>query len=177
MVNDLWCRNKTESPLWMYTQGYAAWRMLVSRSLVTIHYGITLMCYPRRSFPWNNFYVVWQNWSSHICHHCWINRVYYLDVFFNDFTTNLEVSKKIKTYIYLIMWEKTYLLMCGLFSLTLVVTLHIQVPFLSFVVKVKPWSFLVLEDNWLVLKMEIDFPYCWNAGVCSFTLLFNPCIP
>jgi hypothetical protein len=33
-----------------------------------------------------------------------------------------------------------------------------------------------LRDNWLVLKMEIDFPCCWDAGVCSFTLLFNPCI-
>jgi hypothetical protein len=22
--------------------------------------------------------------------------------------------------------------------------------------------------------MEIDFPYYWNAGVCSFALLFNP---
>jgi hypothetical protein len=44
-INDLWCRSKTESPLWMDTQGYAAWRMLVSRSLVMIHYGTTLMCY------------------------------------------------------------------------------------------------------------------------------------
>jgi hypothetical protein len=33
------------------------------------------------------------------------------------------------------------------FLLTLVVTAHIQVPFASFVVKVKPWSFLVLRDN------------------------------
>jgi hypothetical protein len=32
----------------MYTQGYAAWRMLVSRSLVMIHYGTTLICY----LPW-----------------------------------------------------------------------------------------------------------------------------
>jgi hypothetical protein len=28
----------------MYTQGYAAWRMLVSMSLVMIHCGTTLMC-------------------------------------------------------------------------------------------------------------------------------------
>jgi hypothetical protein len=28
----------------MYTQGYAAWRMLVSMSLVMIRYGTTLMC-------------------------------------------------------------------------------------------------------------------------------------
>jgi hypothetical protein len=38
-------------------------------------------------------------------------------------------------------------------------------------------SFLVLRDNWLALKMEICFPRCWSAGVCSFSLLFNPCIP
>jgi hypothetical protein len=44
-------------------------------------------------------------------------------------------------------------------------------------VKVKPRSFLVLENNWLALKMKICFPCCWNAGVCSFALLFNPCIP
>jgi hypothetical protein len=44
-------------------------------------------------------------------------------------------------------------------------------------VKVKPWSFLVLRDNWLVLKMEICFLCCWNTGVCLFALLFNPCIP
>jgi hypothetical protein len=43
MIKDLWCRSETESPLWMYTQGYAAWRMLVSRSLVMIHCGTTLM--------------------------------------------------------------------------------------------------------------------------------------
>jgi hypothetical protein len=44
-------------------------------------------------------------------------------------------------------------------------------------VKVKPRSFLVLENNWLALKMKICFPCYWNAGVCSFALLFNPCIP
>jgi hypothetical protein len=44
MIKDLWCRSETESPLWMYTQGYAAWRMLVSRSLVMIHYRTTLIC-------------------------------------------------------------------------------------------------------------------------------------
>jgi hypothetical protein len=26
-------------------------------------------------------------------------------------------------------------------------------------------------------QMEIGFLCCWDAGVCSFTLLFNPCIP
>ena len=46
-----------------------------------------------------------------------------------------------------------------------------------FCVKVKPWSFLVLKNSWLALKMEICFPCCWDAGVCSFALLFNPCMP
>jgi hypothetical protein len=44
-------------------------------------------------------------------------------------------------------------------------------------VKVKPWSFLVLRNNWLALKMEICFPCYWDAGVCSFAPLFNPYIP
>jgi hypothetical protein len=44
-IKDLWCRSETESLLWMRTQDCATRRMLVSRSLVMIHYGITLMCY------------------------------------------------------------------------------------------------------------------------------------
>jgi hypothetical protein len=58
MVKDLWYCCETESLLWMCTQDFAAWRMSVSRSLVMIHYGITLMCYLPLTFPWNNFYVV-----------------------------------------------------------------------------------------------------------------------
>jgi hypothetical protein len=65
-INDLWYRRETESPLWMYTQGYAAWRMLVSRSLVMILYGITLICYLSWTFPWNNFYVVCQVIKQHL---------------------------------------------------------------------------------------------------------------
>jgi hypothetical protein len=44
MVKDLWYRSETESLLCMRTQDFAAWRMLVSRSLVMIHCGTTLMC-------------------------------------------------------------------------------------------------------------------------------------
>jgi hypothetical protein len=62
------------------------------------------------------------------------------------------------------------------FLLILVVTTHTSSLYIL-CVKVKPWSFLVSRDNWLALKMEICFPYCWDAGVCSFALLFNPCIP
>jgi hypothetical protein len=66
--------------------------------------------------------------------------------------------------------------MCGLFSLDVVVTAHIQVLFASFVAKSEALKLLVLRDNRLVLKIEIDFPCCWDVGVCSFALLFNPCI-
>jgi hypothetical protein len=66
MVKDLWYRGETESLLWMYTKDSAAWRMLVSRSLVMIHCGTTLMC----DLPWtpslNNFYVVCQVIKPHL---------------------------------------------------------------------------------------------------------------
>jgi hypothetical protein len=45
LMIDLWCRGETESLLWMRTQGCATRRMLLSRSLVMIHYGTTLICY------------------------------------------------------------------------------------------------------------------------------------
>jgi hypothetical protein len=69
------------------------------------------------------------------------------------------------------------LLMCGLLSLYFGGD-YTHTSFIYVLcVKVKPWSFLVSRDNWLALKMVICFPYCWDAGVCSFALLFNPCIP
>jgi hypothetical protein len=61
------------------------------------------------------------------------------------------------------------------FLLILVVTTHTSSLYIL-CVKVKPWSFLVSRDNWLALNMEICFPRYWSAGVCSFALLFNPCI-
>ena len=66
MVKNLWYRGETESLLWMCTQDFAAWRMSVSRSLVMIHYGITLMCYLPLTFPWNNFYVVCEEIKQHL---------------------------------------------------------------------------------------------------------------
>jgi hypothetical protein len=66
MVNDLWCHSETESLLWMRTHDCATRRMLVSRSLVMIHYGIALMCYLPLIFPWNNFYVVCRVIKQHI---------------------------------------------------------------------------------------------------------------
>jgi hypothetical protein len=142
MGNDLWCRSETESPLWMYTQGYAAWRLLVSRSLVMIHYGITLMCYLPSTFPWNNFFVVCQVIKQHL--------------------SSLFDQKGIP------------LSMCGLFSLDLGSDYLYKFP-LRPLWKVKPWSFLVSRDNRLAIKIVICFPCCWDAGVCSFALLFNPC--
>jgi hypothetical protein len=143
-INDLWYRYKTESPLWMYTQGYAAWRMLVSRSLVMIHYGTTLMCYLPSTFSWNNFYVVCQMIKQHLSWR-WIKK-------------GIPLSCVVS------------------FLLILVVTTHTSSLYV-FRVKVTPWSFLMSKDNWLALKMGICFPCCWNAGVYSFALLFNPCIP
>jgi hypothetical protein len=70
-INDLWCRSETESPLWMYMQGYAAWRMLVSKSLVMIHCGIT----PMYDLPWTpplkRFRCCLSKWPSNICHLRW----------------------------------------------------------------------------------------------------------
>jgi hypothetical protein len=139
-INDLWCRSETESPLWMYTQGYAAWRMLVSRSLVMIHYGITLMCYLPSTLPWNNFYVVCQ-----------------------------VIKQQLST----LSDQKDIPLLCVVFFiLILVVTTHTSSLYIL-CVEVKPWSFLVSRDNRLALNMEIYFPCCWDAGVCSFALLYS----
>jgi hypothetical protein len=144
MDKNLWYHDKTESLLWMCTQDFAAWCMPVSRSLVMIHYGITLMCYLPLTFPWDNFYVVCEEIKQHLS--------FPLD-------------------------QKGIPLPCVvLFLLILVVTTHTSSLYIL-CVKVKPWSFLVLENNWLALKIEICFPCCWNARVCTFALLFNPCIP
>jgi hypothetical protein len=141
MINDLWCPVETESPLWMYTQGCATRRRLVSRSLVRIHYGTTLISW---TFPWNDFDVVCRRDQAK----------FIISVGSKDIPFSFVVS----------------------FLLILVVTTHTNSLYVL-CVKVKPWSFLVLENNWLALKLEIDFPCCWDAGVCSFVLLFNPCIP
>jgi hypothetical protein len=94
MNKDLWCRSETESPLWMYTQGYAAWRMLVSRSLVMIHYGTTLICYISWTFPLKRILCRLLKQSNNICHHCWIKRVYNSNVFLGKFSTHSEISNK-----------------------------------------------------------------------------------
>jgi hypothetical protein len=45
----------------MYMQGYAAWRMRVSKSLAMIHYGTTLIYYFSWTFPCNDFSVVYRS--------------------------------------------------------------------------------------------------------------------
>jgi hypothetical protein len=100
-INDLWYHGETESLLWMCTQDSAAWRMLVSKSLVMIHCGTTPMC---------NL-----SWTPSL--------KWFLCCLWNDQATSIIVvgSKGRTTF------------MCGLFSLTLMVTTLIQVPFISFV--------------------------------------------
>jgi hypothetical protein len=62
------------------------------------------------------------------------------------------------------------------FLLILVVTTHTSSLYIL-CVKVKPWSFLVLAKQLISSQMGIDFPSCWDAGVCSFTLLLIHVFP
>jgi hypothetical protein len=78
----------------MYPQGYAAWRMLVSRSLVMIHCGTTLMCDLPWTPPLKRFLCCFLQQSSNICHHFWIKRVYNSNVFLGKFSTHSEISNK-----------------------------------------------------------------------------------
>jgi hypothetical protein len=77
MVKDLWYRGETESLLWMYTQDSAAWRMLVSRSLVMIHCETTLMCDLLWTPSLKQFLCYLWKRSSNICHFRWIKRAYH----------------------------------------------------------------------------------------------------
>jgi hypothetical protein len=144
MVKNLWYRGETESLLWMYTQDSAAWRMLVSKSLVMIHCETTLMCD-----------LLWTSSLKQF----------------------LVVCKEIKQHLTFPLDQKAIPLLCVvLFLLILVVTTYTS-SFCILCVKVKPWIFLVLNNNWLAPKMKAGFPCCWNAGVCSFAFLINLCIP
>jgi hypothetical protein len=145
MVKDLWCRCETESPLWMYTQSYAAWRMLVSMSLVMIHCGTTLTCDLSWSPPLKQFLCCLSSDQATSIISVEIKRAYSFHVWFLFLDSNSDFTH-----------AHSLCILC---------------------VKVKPWSFLVSRDNWLALNMEICFPCCWDAGVCSLALLFNPCIP
>ena len=84
------------------------------------------------------------------------------------------VCQVIKKHLSSLLDQKSIPLSCVVaFLLILVVTTHTSSLYIL-CVKVKPWSFLVLRHNWLALKVEICFPCCWDAGVCSFTLLLIP---
>src|SRR5688572_25766904 len=112
----------------MYTQGYAAWRMLVSMSLVMIHCGTTLMC----DLPWS------PPLKQFLC--CLSS---------DQATSIISVGSKGHT---------TF--MCDLLSLDFDGDFTHTSSLYILCVKVKPWSFLVLQDNQLVPKMEICFPCC-----------------
>jgi hypothetical protein len=115
MVNDLWCRGQTESSLWMHTRDCATHRVLVSRSLVMIHCGTTLM-------------VIFCGPSLEII--------------------SMLFVEVIKQHLSILFDQKGIPLLCVVsFLLILVVTTHTS-------------SFCIL---------------CCK-GVCSFALLFNPCI-
>jgi hypothetical protein len=58
----------------MYTQGYAAWCMLVSRSVVMTHYGTTPMCDLPWTPPWKQILCCLLKQSNNLCHHCWIKK-------------------------------------------------------------------------------------------------------
>jgi hypothetical protein len=58
---------------------------------------------------------------------------------------------------------------CGLFSLILIVITYTSSLDILYV-KVKPWSFLVLEDSWLALKWRLIFPI---AEMQEFVQLFS----
>jgi hypothetical protein len=45
MANNWWCRDETESLLWVRTHGWAARHALVSWLIVVVHYETILMCY------------------------------------------------------------------------------------------------------------------------------------
>jgi hypothetical protein len=66
-------------------------------------------------------------------------------------------------------------LICGLFSFDFGSDYLCKFP-LHPLCKGEALKLFSVEDSWLALKMEIDFPCCGDAGVCSFALLFNPCI-
>jgi hypothetical protein len=73
--------------------------------------------------------------------------------------------------IYHLCWIKKGIAVLGVVSFLLILVVTTYRSYLYILcVKVKSWSFLVLRDNWLALKMEICFPCCWDAGVCSFAL-------
>jgi hypothetical protein len=177
LINDLCCRSKTESLLWMRTRGSATRRMLVSRSLVMIRYGITLMCYIPWTFPWNNFYVVCQVIKQHLSS-LWIKRAYHFDVFFNEFATNSEVH--LKNYQNPSMSNRVIRItsfMCGLLSLDFGGDYTHTSSLCILCCKGGALELFSVERQLISSQMEINSPCCWDAGVCSFALLFNPCIP
>jgi hypothetical protein len=124
------------------------YRGLWSWSIVELHWCVIF----RGLLPWNDFCVVcWNNQTTYAITFRskeYITLMYSLgevltssEVFIEN--RNLSVSSCVV--------KSPHSCMVS-FLLALVVIVHLQVPFASFVVKVKSWSFLVLRDTWLVLK-------------------------
>jgi hypothetical protein len=112
------------------------------------------------------------SWSL-VMIHCGITLMCYLLWTF-PWNNSYVVCQVIKQHLSSLLDQKGIPLSCVV-SFLLILVAYTS-PLYVLCVKVKPWSFLVLENSWLALKMEIGFPCCWNAGVCSFTPLFNPYI-
>jgi hypothetical protein len=99
----------------MRTQDSAAWRMLVSKSLVMIHCGTTLMC----DLPWTpslkQFLCCLSSDQATSIIYVEIKRAYSFHVWFLFLDSNSDFTHAHSLYILCVM--------------------------------VKPWSFLVLENN------------------------------
>jgi hypothetical protein len=62
LINNWRCRDKTESLLWVHTQGCAARHALVSRLLIVIHYETPPMCYFHVNSSWViSLYLIWRS--------------------------------------------------------------------------------------------------------------------
>jgi hypothetical protein len=171
-----WCCREIESPLWMYMQGYVAWRMLLSRPLVMINYGTTLMCDLPWTPPLKRFLCRFLKQSNNICHHRWIKRLYNSDVFLSKFPTNSEVSIKNQNLFVFNRVIKITCFMCSLMSPDFGSDCTHTSSLCILCCKGEALEIFSVERQLIVLKLEIDFPCYWDAGVCSFALLFNPCI-
>jgi hypothetical protein len=177
MNKDLWCRSETESPLWMYTQGYAAWRMLVSRYLVMIHYGTTLICYLSWTFPLKRFCVVC--WNNQTTYAITVRSKEYITLMYSlvNFLSIQKSPTKIKTYLCVDHVIKIHLPMCGRMSFDSSGDCTHTSSLCILYCKGEALKLFSVGRQLLVLKMENCFLSYRDAGVYSFSLLSNTCVP
>ena len=143
MIKNLWYRGETESLLWMYTQDSAAWRRLVSRSLVMIHCETTLICD-----------LLWTPSLKQFLCSLWGDQA----------TSVISIGSKGHT---------TFL--CGFISFDLGSDYSYKFP-LHPLCKGEALELFSVEKQLISSNRDL-FPCCWDAGVCSFAFLINPCIP